>query len=338
MKIAPGAVKRRAVGTSAADLIDCRTMGEEGWWPAMVTPKVPGLDLPGWAAMSKSLSRDLLARHKALLFRGFDRQSAAQLSDFVAATSDNTLLDYRDRTTPREALGNKLYTSTSYPADRRIELHNEGTYWREWPMKLYFACETAAAGGGETPLANVASVFGRLSKETVERFERSGFTLIRRFNDGFGLPWQEVFQTDDRADVERFCAANDIAFSWGPDDRLATRQTRPAIRRHPVSGEPVWFNHAAFFHVSSYAGPDRDALEAELGTDRMPYATTFGDGAEIPTDTVREVLDAYHAEERHFAWQDGDILLVDNMSVAHGRQPFSGSRRVLVAMAEPYHE
>ncbi|MCR9073183.1 MAG: TauD/TfdA family dioxygenase [Alphaproteobacteria bacterium] len=337
MKITPGAVKRRAVSTEAEDLIDCRPMADGGWWPAIVTPKVSGLDLVGWAAMAKPLAQDLLERHKALLFRGFDRQSAEQLADFVAATSDNTLLDYRDRTTPRESLGNKLYTSTSYPADRRIELHNEGTYWRAWPMKLYFACETAAESGGETPLANIAGVLGRLSQQTVEDFERRGFTLVRRFNDGFGLPWQEVFQTDDRAAVESFCKDNDIAFAWGADDRLATRQTRPAIRRHPVSGEPVWFNHAAFFHVSSYAGPDRDALEAELGTERMPYATAFGDGTEIATETVREILDAYHAEERRFAWQNGDILLVDNMSVAHGRQPYSGHRRILVAMAEPYH-
>ncbi|GGK48904.1 TauD/TfdA family dioxygenase [Salinarimonas ramus] len=336
MRTGPGAVKRRALQSSASDLVECRPLGTEGWWPGLVTPKAAGVDLVGWAQTSRDHVAALLARHKALLFRGFDRQSADQLSDFVAATSDNSLLDYKDRTTPREALGKKLYTSTSYPADRRIELHNEGTYWRRWPLKLYFACGVAAESGGETPLANVARVLDRLSPQTVARFEEAGFTLVRRFNDGFGLPWQEVFQTEDRAEVEAFCRENAIAFEWGEDDRLATRQTRPAIRRHPASGERVWFNHAAFFHVSAYAGPDRDALEAELGSDRMPYATTFGDGSEIPVAVVEEVLAAYHAEERRFPWEAGDILLVDNMSVAHGRQPYTGERRTLVAMAEPH--
>jgi alpha-ketoglutarate-dependent taurine dioxygenase len=302
----------------------------------LVTPHAAGVDLVGWASLERERVSGWLKEHKALLFRGFDHQAAEQLSDFVAASSDNTLLDYKDRTTPRESLGKKLYTSTSYPADRRIELHNEGTYWRQWPLKLYFACDIAAETGGETPLANIARVLDRLSPETVAKFDASGFTLVRRFNDGFGLPWQEVFQTENRADVEAFCAANDIAFEWGEDDRLATQQTRPAIRRNPITGERVWFNHAAFFHASAYAGPDRDALEAELGTGRMPYATTFGDGTEIPAETVREILAAYHAEERRFRWEPGDILLVDNMSVAHGRQPYTGKRRIMVAMAEPH--
>lgn len=336
MKTGPGAFKRRALQPQASELVECRPLDTDGWWPALVTPRASGVDLVGWAATERALVADLLSRHKALLFRGFDRRSASRLSDFVVATSDNSLLDYKDRTTPREALGNKLYTSTSYPADRRIELHNEGTYWRRWPLKIYFACDVASVYGGETPLANVARVLDRLAPQTVARFEAGGFTLVRRFNDGFGLPWQEVFQTEDRGEVEAFCAANGIAFAWGEDDRLATRQTRPAIRVHPQTGERVWFNHAAFFHVSAYAGPDRDALEAELGSDRMPYATTYGDGSEIPVEVVEEVMAAYRAEERRFAWEEGDILLVDNMSVAHGREPYSGSRRILVAMAEPH--
>jgi len=338
MKLKPGAVRRRVVNADPQDLVTCQPMGNEGWWPAIVSPRAPGVDLCAWAQMDRALVADMLARHKALLFRGFDGQSASRLSQAVAATSENTLLDYKDRTTPRAALGNKLYTSTAYPADRRIEMHNEGTYWQQWPLKIYFACETASETGGETPLANVARVLARLSPETVTAFAQRGFTLVRRFNDGFGLPWQDVFQTEDKAEAESFCTANGITFAWGSDDRLATRQTRPAIRTHPISGEKVWFNHAAFFHISAYAGPDRESLMAELGPDGMPYATTFGDGSEIPEQMVKEVLAAYHAEERRFAWQPDDLLMVDNMTVAHGRQPFTGARRILVAMVEPHHE
>jgi alpha-ketoglutarate-dependent taurine dioxygenase len=332
----PSAVKRRSVSAAPADLVECRPLGEAGWWPALVSPRAPGVELAAWARLERDRVATWLRTHRALLFRGFDGQAAGQLAEVVAATSDGSLLEYKDRTTPRQALGGKLYTSTSYPAERRIELHNEGTYWRQWPRKLYFACETAPESGGETPLANIARVLSRLSPETVEAFETRGFALERNYNDGFGLPWQEVFQTDERGEVERFCAANGIDYEWGEGARLRTRQRRPAIRRHPETGERVWFNHAAFFHVSAYAGPERAALEAEVGADRMPYATTFGDGSDIPPETVAEIMAAYHAEERRFPWQPNDILLVDNMSVAHGRQPFTGRRRILVAMAEPY--
>jgi alpha-ketoglutarate-dependent taurine dioxygenase len=50
---------------------------------------------------------------------------------------------------------------------------------------------------------------------------------------------------------------------------------------------------------------------------------------------VETIRAAIAAETRSFPWQTGDILLVDNMAVAHGRAPYEGERRVLVAMTEP---
>jgi hypothetical protein len=43
---------------------------------------------------------------------------------------------------------------------------------------------------------------------------------------------------------------------------------------------------------------------------------------------------AYRRETVSFPWQKGDLLMLDNMLVAHARDPFSGPRRVLVGMAE----
>jgi alpha-ketoglutarate-dependent taurine dioxygenase len=34
-----------------------------------------------------------------------------------------------------------------------------------------------------------------------------------------------------------------------------------------------------------------------------------------------------------FRWQQGDFLLLDNFTVTHGRMPFRGNRRILVAMS-----
>jgi alpha-ketoglutarate-dependent taurine dioxygenase len=38
-----------------------------------------------------------------------------------------------------------------------------------------------------------------------------------------------------------------------------------------------------------------------------------------------------------FPWQEGDLIAVDNMLVAHARRPFSGPRKLLVAMGEMIH-
>jgi alpha-ketoglutarate-dependent taurine dioxygenase len=34
-----------------------------------------------------------------------------------------------------------------------------------------------------------------------------------------------------------------------------------------------------------------------------------------------------------FPWRAGDVLAIDNVLVMHGRKPFTGHRRVIVAMA-----
>jgi alpha-ketoglutarate-dependent taurine dioxygenase len=36
-------------------------------------------------------------------------------------------------------------------------------------------------------------------------------------------------------------------------------------------------------------------------------------------------------------WQAGDLMVVDNVRTAHGREPFEGPREVVVAMADAVH-
>ena len=256
----------------------------------------------------------------------------ADFERFVMAASDGQRLEYRDRTTPRTTEGERIYTATVHPPDQRINLHNEGTYWTRWAQRLFFCCLTAPRRGGQTPIADVRRVHDRIDPAIRARFAEHGVMLVRNYNDGFGLRWQEVFQTEDRAEVERFCGDNDIAFEWKDGDRLRTRQVRPAVRRHPVTGEAVWFNHGAFYHHSTLDPGVRDAMLAEFGEQGLPYSTCYGDGAPIDAATAEHLRAAYEAEKTMFTWQEGDVMLLDNMSVAHAREPFEGDRLVLVAM------
>ncbi len=327
--------RRKAAPVTMQDLVRVAPLTDTKAIPVLVTPTVAGVDLVAWAGTQRAYIEQLLLQHKALLFRGFYQQHSNQFAAFVHHTADEAL-EYRDRTTPRTQVGDRLYTSTIYPADRHINLHNEGTYWRRWPLKLYFACVTAASVGGETPIANVTNVLHRLPPALRERFTEAGFMLVRNYNRGFGLPWQEVFQTSCRAEVERFCLQHDIEFEWLDAEHLRTRQVRPAIRQHPHTGEQTWFNHAAFFHLSAYPSDIRAAMLADVGEDGLPYQTFYGDGTAIDADVITEIQRAYDAEKMIFPWENGDILMLDNMTVAHGREPYAGERQVLVSMNEAY--
>lgn len=327
----PGAAGRRAAVPPG--LVEAAPLA--GNLPWLVRPAVPGVDLAAWAAAHRDLVSGWLETHRALLFRGFGIDSVEAFHAVVGATSEGELLQYRDRSTPRNEVGAGIYVSTVYPAAQAIQLHNEGTYWRRFPGKIFFCCLVAARQGGETPLADVRGVLARLAPRVRDRFRDLGVLYVRNYNDGFGLPWQEVFQTESRGEVEEYCRQQGIAFEWKEGGRLTTRQVRPAIRRHPRSGEEVWFNHAAFFHVSSQEPAVREAMLADLGEEGLPYNTYYGDGSPLEEEVAEQIRAAYHAETVKFPWQAGDVLLLDNLTVAHGREPYTGERRVVVAMAEP---
>jgi alpha-ketoglutarate-dependent taurine dioxygenase len=294
--------------------------------------------LSTWARENQVKVESLLLEHRALLFRGFDITTPADFKAVVLATSDGNLLEYTDRSTPRYTVTDGVYVSTIYPADQRIDLHNEGTYWISWPLKLYFCCLKAADQGGETPIADVRAVLSRIDPVVRQRFSDKKIMYVRNYNDGFGLTWQEVFQTNDSLEVEAYCRKNAIEFEWKDGARLRTRQVRPATRNHPRTDEMVWFNHGAFFHISARDEGVSKGLLGMFDEQDLPYMTYYGDGTSIAESDIHHISDAYESERIVFAWEPGDILLLDNMSVAHGRQPYSGERRIIVAMAEPHTE
>jgi alpha-ketoglutarate-dependent taurine dioxygenase len=332
----PAGARRRRVAVGADERVQGALLSRDAALPWCVRPAADGIDLTAWASAPEGAAtlHAWLMEHRAVLFRGFAVRSVADFERFVLATSDGKLLEYKDRTTPRTSEGNRIYTATVHPADQRINPHNEGTYWVRWPAKLYFCCLKAPSRGGETPLTDVRRVYQRLDPEVRARFEDKQFMLVRNYNDGFGLPWQEVFQTEDSAEVERFCAANSIELEWKPGGRLRTRQVRPAVRVHPRTGEKVWFNHAAFYHHTTLEPGMRAALVAEFGEDGLPYNTYYGDGSPIDPADAAHVRAAYAAEQTMFPWREGDVLLLDNMSVAHAREPYEGERLVLVSMTD----
>jgi alpha-ketoglutarate-dependent taurine dioxygenase len=120
------------------------------------------------------------------------------------------------------------------------------------------------------------------------------------------------------------------------NNRLRTRQVRQAVATHPATGETVWFNHAHMFHVSNMEAHVREALLAEFRDDELPRNAFYGDGSPIETSVLDEIRAVYNRTATGFDWRKGDILMLDNFLASHGREPFAGPRKILVALAELY--
>lgn len=327
---------RDAGGVSTESLVKMEPLRQGEPLPLLVRPALDGVDLPEWAAANRDEIERLLQEHGGLLFRGFAMRDSADLNRFVSAASSGPL-EYGERSSPRTHVANRVYTSTEHPADQEIFLHNEQSYNLNFPLKIIFMCTVAAEEGGATPIADVRRIHRAIPEEVRRPFEEKGYMYVRNFGDGFGLSWQEAFQTDDPAQVEAYCAANRIDAEWKDGGRLRTRQVRRAVAKHPRSGETAWFNHATFFHRTTLDPSVRAAFEAAFhAEDDFPNNTLYGDGTPIAPETMELLRGVYRDNTVRFPWQAGDVLMLDNMLTAHARDPFRGPRKVLTAMADPF--
>ncbi|MEW1749005.1 TauD/TfdA family dioxygenase [Streptomyces angustmyceticus] len=308
---------------------------EPSWRPAVVEPGTAGA-AAGPRGLREYLDGTdlgaLLVREKAVLFRGF--AGAPGSYDEIAGLLLPRRLAYVHGNSPRTKVGQNVYTSTEYPAEYEISMHNEMSYAASWPARILFHCEVAAATGGATPVLD-----GRLWLESLDAEVRDAFAGGVRYTQnlhdgiGFGKSWQATFETEDRAAAEAFLDGTGADWEWRNDGSLRVSLLRQATLAHPVTGTRVWFNQADQFHPAGL-GDDAAALADVLSEDELPQYAVFADGSPIPAEYIHHIQETGMRLAVDVDWQVGDLLLVDNVAVAHGRRTYTGERRILVAMSD----
>jgi alpha-ketoglutarate-dependent taurine dioxygenase len=325
-------IDRKSVSVSQAGLIRTGYLAPDQTLPLLVQPNVSDLELVIWAKSNLDFIETELLKHGAILFRDFKVYSESLFEQFAMTVAQ--LVNYVEGSSPRNMVSNKVYTSTEYPPEYSISMHNELSYAHKWPDKLFFFCRKAALRGGETPLADSRKVFELLDPKIRERFMQKGVKYVRNLHGGrgAGLSWQVVFETTDKSVVEDYCREGSLDFEWKEDGGLWTSQVRPAVATHPKTGQRVWFNQVDQWHPSNVGEDVSRALLATTKEEELPLNAYYGDGSPLETSVLDHIRAVYRQATITFPWQEGDILLLDNMLVAHGRMPFEGSRKVLVAM------
>jgi alpha-ketoglutarate-dependent taurine dioxygenase len=299
-------------------------------------PQMPNVNVAGWAISNRQAMEEMLLRHGAVLWRGFNISTIENFETVARAMTDELFGEYGDL--PRASVSGKVYGSTPYPADQAILFHNESSHLHRWPMKIWFYCAQAPAHGGETPIVDCRKVYQLLDPALRERFARKQLMYVRNYTEALDVSWQDFFRTSERAEVESYCRAAGIEYEWKNGNELRTRQVCQAIARHPRTGEPVFFNQIQLHHVSCLAPATYESMRSLFREEDYPRNVCYGDGTPIEDSVVSEICDLYRQTSVSFTWQEGDILMLDNMLTAHGRNPYSGPRKIVVAMGDMTHQ
>jgi hypothetical protein len=307
----------------------------------MVEPENAGqanpASLHSWLREEGPRLKRALAEGAALWLRGFHVEGAegfgAVLDAFGVARKK-----YVGGNNPRKEINDKIYLSTLYPPSWEISQHSEMSHLRDWPSLIGFYCQVApgAGQGGHTPLCGSEEVLRRIPPDLRAKFEAKGVLYVQRMPGdrdtfGFGRHWQEVFQTPDRAEVEVFCEKFGIETSW-EGNLCEARFHRPALLKHPVSGKVVWFNQAEQWHYTNIEATTRALMVRKIGVRKLPHMSYWGDGTDFTDDELAAVRGAYEQSMQRVGWRQGDVLLIDNQALMHGREKFRGPREILVSM------
>jgi alpha-ketoglutarate-dependent taurine dioxygenase len=286
----------------------------------------------------------------ALLFRGFDLRGPEDLAQVVAAAGGRAMR-YVGGDSPRRALVGDVYSSSEVPRSLPIPLHHEMSYLHQFPSQLWFHCVAPAQLGGETTIADARAVLRAIRPEVRREFEARGVQYHWSFRGPSRIAelvervqkvqksWMEAFETSDRGQVEARLRKMGVSFRWLASGDLAVETVCPALRTHPTTGEPLWFNQAHLFRLSARAlGRMRAALARLLFPPRSGrgHHARYGDGGEISNASIEHLFDVLDAHTHAVKWQAGDLMWIDNLLCMHGRRPFGGRRRrlILVTMTE----
>lgn len=221
------------------------------------------------------------------------------------------------------------------PCELKIQFHNEMAYATDFPKYVTFAMVYQADKDGTTILADNVVVQSKMSKELLDKFRRLGVRYVRHLHDkaesdapDFYMSWQGAFSTEDLG--EAMCRGNDASkFSVlepCPDGRRWKHTLWcPVFVDHPEHGE-LFFNsvlnrHGSWMDTHSHWDP--------VPNTERPYHCVWGDGSELSEQEVAEIRQAYEESTEFIRLDPGDVVVVDNLRVVHGRMPYSGGRRLL---------
>ncbi|GAY56399.1 hypothetical protein WN943_022155 [Citrus x changshan-huyou] len=280
----------------------------------------------------KPFLESLLLKAGAVLLRGFDVKTANDFNDVVEAFGYEEL-PYVGGAAPRSHVVGRVFTANESSLDRNIPFHQEMALLPQFPSKLFFFCEVEPVSGGDTPLVLSHIVYERMKEsypEFVQQLEQDGliYTRIYQEKDDLSSPtgrgWKSIFLTEDKSLAEERAANLGLKLEWMEDGGVKTvLGPIPAVTYDKIRQRKIWFNSIVMAYTC-WKDTQNDPVKA----------VTFGNGSPLPEDIVYNLMKILEEECVAIPWQNGDVLLIDNLAVLHARRSSSRPRHILASLCK----
>ncbi len=262
-------------------------------------------------ALDASEAKAALRRHGVVLFRGFraDRTSFKEFTDRLCGA----FMNYEGGASARSKVDGQetVLTVTEPSMLHGIPLHGEMYYTKHRPDLLFFFCERPAAQDGETTVADGTALYRGLSQRTRDFFEICRIKYVCTYPDG---RWQQLFQSDRVSDVEEYCRDNDMNFRRNDDGSIVTEYLTRAVSKPLFHAGPAFINNIFTMVRWEQAGFGIRVVRDEHG---KPLAQ----------DIIDELQQLERQETLPVSWRPGDLMMVDNTRMLHGRRSFTDTGR-----------
>jgi alpha-ketoglutarate-dependent taurine dioxygenase len=256
---------------------------------------------------------NLFKSYGILLFTGFET-SVDIFKEFTNSLSTD-FINYAGGAFSRKVINGDETLLSVNDFKSEIKLHGEMYYQHNIPLMLWFFCAKPPLKDGQTTVCDGRQFFNEISSSTKELFSKNKLKFSVQISQD---EWQKKYQTDDLNKIEEICKKNKTHLQVNDDKSILLEYICSAI-------------------IPSRCGKYQVFINSLLPTKQLsPKILKFEDNSEIPDEVVSELNEIAEKITTEIAWRKGDILMIDNTRILHGRRAFADDQRdIYIRLCSP---
>lgn len=256
---------------------------------------------------------NLFKYYGVLLFRGFETD-VSTFAEFSNSLSTD-FIDYTGGAFNRKMINEEPTILTVTDFMDEVKLHGEMYYTKNPPLMIWFFCANPPLQDGETIVCDGEQFYHELSSSMKDLLTRKKLKFSGTISKE---DWQKKYKTNDFNLVEEACKSDGMEVEINEDQSIYRQFITPAIHKSKAGQDYVFINSLlAAKHIN-------------------PETVCFDDDSEITDDIVSELNEIAERISVNISWQKGDILMIDNTSIMHGRKAFDDPQRnIYIRLCSP---